>query len=796
MTTKSPPTPDRSAREIAVFTIDGMHCASCAGLIERTVRKVPGVTEATVNFAAQKGRVTYDPQSAGPEPIRAAIEHAGYTARQVRSGEVLDESRRRNHEIRGWRRRFIAGAILSAPLLFFMLYDLGLGLPGAAAIMPWMGILSLALATPVQFVIAAPFYRGAWSALRMRTFNMDSLVVIGTLTAYLYSVAEYARFLLTTRSLLGVDGMKVPNLYFEVAALLITFICLGKFLEARAKGKTSEAIAKLMHLQPKTARLLRGGTAVDVPIDEVQAGDGILVRPGEQIPVDGAIRSGETTVDESMLTGESMPVEKRVEDRVFAGTVNGTGALEIEATKVGAGTTLARIIRLVEEAQGSKASIQGLADRVSAVFVPTVIGLAILTFASWYFAVGAPFQTALLFFVGVIVIACPCALGLATPTAIMVGTGRGAELGILIKGGEPLETANRIDAVVLDKTGTITRGKPEVTDVVPETLAWTTEDLLRTAAAMERSSEHPLGVAIVRAAEREHLDLPSVTGFRAIVGKGIEAQVEGRTILLGNRALLADRAIHIEDGEAIERLESDGKTVLLLARDNVLSGVIAVADTVKETSREAVARLHARGLSTVMLTGDNPRTAQAIARSVGITNVRAEVLPEHKADEVRRLQQDGRVVAMVGDGINDSPALAQADLGVAMGSGADVAMESGGIVLMKSDLRDVVHALDLSKATVGKIKQNLFFALFYNVLGIPIAAGVLSRYGIILRPELAGLAMALSSVSVVTNALLLKGFRPGRRNYLSDLAPVLMAALFLLLFLYFTRISAHLASAR
>lgn len=776
--------------EVATFTIDGMHCAACAGLIERTVKKVPGVRTATVNFAAQKGRVTYTPQEATPDAIGAAIEHAGYVARQVRSGETVDDAARRQKEIRGWRRRFILAAILSAPLVLFMLYDFFPRLPGAEGVMPWMGLASLILAAPVQFFVAAPFYRGAWSALRMRTFNMDSLVVIGTVTAFAYSLAEYVRHVAEAGALLGQHGMKVPNLYFEVAAFLITFICLGKLLEARAKGKTSEAIGRLMHLQPKTARVLRDGETLDLPIEAVRVGDHLLVRPGEQVPVDGVILSGETTIDESMLTGESMPVEKRIADRAFAGTMNGTGAIEIETLHVGAGTTLARIVLLVEEAQGSKAPIQGLADRVSSVFVPTVIVLAFLAFAVWYFLLGTSFEAALLTFVGVIVIACPCALGLATPTAIMVGTGRGAELGILVKGGEPLESANRIDTVIFDKTGTITNGRPEVTDILSGTVS--EEDSLQLAAAVEQFSEHPLAAAIMREAEARKISIQAATAFQARVGRGVQATVDGKAILLGNRALLAEHHVVPTDLPAIERLENEGKTVLLLARDGTYLGAIAVADTVKDSSAEAIRLLQARGIRTAMLTGDNPRTANAIAHAVGIETVRAEVLPEFKAAEVRRFQDEGRAVAMVGDGINDSPALAQADLGIAMASGADIAMESGGIVLMRNDPRDVVHAIDLSRATVGKIKQNLFFALFYNVLGIPIAAGVLSHFGMSLRPELAGLAMALSSVSVVTNALLLKRFQPGRRDILSAVAPVLMTALFLLLFVGFSRLSGSL----
>jgi len=785
-----------ASADVAVFTIDGMHCTSCAGLIERSLKKVAGVREANVNFSAEKARVIYDPRLASVEALKGAIDGTGYRGTPVAAGEVVDERARRQEEIRAWTRKVVAGALLSAPMVLLMLYDFLPGrLPLERAIMPWAGIVSLLLATPVQFVVAAGFFRGAWSALRMRTANMDTLVVVGTMTAYVYSVVELLRYVAATGSIVGLNGMKVPNLYFEVAALLITFICLGKLLEARAKGKTSDAIAKLMNLQPKTARIERGGTTVDVPVEQVVAGDVVLVRPGEQVPVDGTVVRGDTSIDESMLTGESLPVEKHAGDTVFSGTVNGTGAIAFTATKVGTDTALARIIRLVEEAQGSKASIQNLADTVSAYFVPAVIVVALLVFATWYLLLGASFEYALLTFVGVIVIACPCALGLATPTAIMVGTGRGAELGILVKGGAPLETACKVTTVAFDKTGTITRGKPEVTDVLPLEARWSEAELLRVAASIEQQSEHPLAGAIVARATERGLPLTAPSAFRAVPGKGVRATLGGDEVLFGNRTLLAESGVALGDASALERLESEGKTAMLLAIGGQLAGIIAVADPVKETSAQAIRELRSLGLQLVMITGDNRRTAEAIAGQVGITEVRAEVLPDQKAAAVRELQQGWRVVAMVGDGVNDSPALAQANLGIAMGSGADVAMEAGGIVLMKSDLRDVATAIRLSRATVSKIKQNLFFALFYNVLGIPIAARIFAAWGLTLRPELAGLAMALSSVSVVANALLLKRFRPRRANVLSTVAPVLMGLAFLALFAQFSQLSASLGGS-
>ncbi|OQA04191.1 MAG: Copper-exporting P-type ATPase A [bacterium ADurb.Bin400] len=587
-------------------------------------------------------------------------------------------------------------------------------------------------------------------------------------------------------------GEKIPELYFETAAFLITFVLLGKWLEARAKGRTSDAIKKLMGLAPKTARVIRGGTAQDIPIDEVVAGDTILVRPGEKIPVDGKITKGSSAVDESMVTGESLPVEKNIGDTVVGATINKTGSFEFTAIRVGSETTLAQIIRLIEEAQGSKAPIQAFADRISAWFVPAVIGIAILTFLVWYFALSAPLSFALMAFTAVIVIACPCALGLATPTAIMVGTGKGAEHGILIKGGEPLEKACKINAIVFDKTGTLTHGKPDVTDIIG--LGIDEDEVLAIAASLEKSSEHPLAEAIYKYAEEESIELEEVHKFQAVPGHGVQGMIDERIYYLGNRKLISDIAGHPLDkiNRKLQRLEDQGKTAMLLADSHQILGIVAVADTVKETSREAIAKLQSQGTAVYMITGDNERTAHAIAKQVGISNVLAEVLPEDKASEVKKLQDQGYTVAMVGDGINDAPALAQADLGIAMGSGTDVAMETGGIVIIKNDLLDVVTAIALSKETMSKIKQNMFFALFYNVMGIPIAARILIGVGLVLKPELAGLAMALSSISVVANSLLLRKFAPGRRNYLSIVAPIVMIIAFSLMFFQFARISVQM----
>ena len=624
----------------------------------------------------------------------------------------------------------------------------------------------------------------------MKTFNMDSLIAIGTATAFLYSLVQFIYFVVSNGSVLGLNGGKIPELYFETAAFLITFVILGKWLEAKAKGKTSEAIKKLMGLQPKTARVMRNGQALDIPIEQVVSGDVIVVRPGEKIPVDGEVVKGTSSVDESMLTGESIPVEKNIGDTVIGATINKHGSFEFKATRVGSETALAQIIRLIEDAQGSKAPIQAVADRISAKFVPIVLILAALTFVVWFFFLGAGISYALMAFTSVIVIACPCALGLATPTSIIVGTGKGAEYGILIKGGEPLEAACKVNTIVFDKTGTLTKGQPEVTDVV-SLGALDEEDVAAISAGLEKLSEHPLDEAIVKYAQEESIATDEVQNFKAIPGHGVEGVIGGKKYYMGNRKLITDIA-NLELGNAdrkMRKLEEAGKTAMILASEKEVMGLIAVADTLKDTSVEAIQMLQKRGLEIFMITGDNRRTAEAIAKQVNIKNVLAEVLPQDKAAEIKKLQDAGKKVVMVGDGINDAPALAQADLGIAMGSGTDVAMETGGVVIVKNDLRDVASALQLSKATLSKIKQNFFFALFYNIIGIPIAARVFAAWGIILKPELAGLAMALSSVSVVTNSLLLKRFRPGKRNYLSTIAPIIMGLVFTSMFLLFAKLS-------
>lgn len=785
----------KSGKERTSLAITGMHCASCAGLIERALKKVPGVTQANVNFAAEKAAVQYDGSLVRVNDLVAAISKAGYKAETVDAKDTEFDARKRQAEISSYFKKFVASAILSAPMLYFMFMDFFAWIPLRELIFPYVGIISLILTTPVQLYIGRGFYKGFWSALRMKTFNMDSLIAIGTSTAYIYSLVVFILYAVNNSSLIGLSG-KINDLYFETAAFLITFVILGKWLEVRTKGKTSDSIKKLMGLQAKTARVIRDGKTLDISVDEVVHMDIVVVRPGEKVPVDGQIKRGSSAVDESMITGESLPVEKNVGDNVVGGTINKTGSFEFEVTRVGSETVLAQIIRLVEEAQGSKAPIQDFADKISARFVPIVIGLAILTFLVWYFFLGATLAFALMAFTSVIVIACPCALGLATPTAIMVGTGKGAEHGLLVKGGEPLETACKIKTIVFDKTGTLTKGKPEVTDILA--LSDLDEDeVLAIAASLEKLSEHPLAEAIYSHAQEEDMDAREVSNFQAVPGHGVRGDIDGITYFLGNRKMMANVA-QVDPARInrkLTRLEEAGKTAMMLATKETLLGVVAVADTVKETSKAAVAKLQSMGLQVYMITGDNERTARAIAAQVGITNVLAEVLPEDKAGEVKKLQALGQKVGMVGDGINDAPALAQADLGIAMGSGTDVAMETGGVVIMKNDLNDVVSAIELSRQTLNKIKQNMFFALFYNVVGIPIAARVFAGLGLVLKPELAGLAMALSSVSVVTNSLSLRFFRPGKRNWISMIAPVIMVAGFSFLFFEFARFSSSMAEA-
>jgi len=726
------------------------------------ISKLEGVEFVSINLSTEKANVRYNAKLIRLSEIKQAIAKAGYKALEIESKNRVDEDKaRKEKEIKTLWTKFIVSAIFATPLLILAMAHMipGLNKSLPALLDPMTNPLRFALiqiALVIPIVIAGyRFYTVGFKAIIRRSPNMDSLIAMGTSAAIIYSL--YSTYMIY----MG-DHHSVMNLYFESAGVIITLILLGKSLEAVSKGKTSEAIKKLMGLAPKTATVIQDEKEIQIPIEEVEVGDIILVKPGEKIPVDGEVIEGYTSVDESMLTGESIPVEKHIGDKVVGASINKNGSIKFKATKVGSDTALAQIIKLVEDAQGSKAPIAQMADIVSGYFVPIVFAIAIVASIAWYIS-GESAVFALTIFISVLVIACPCALGLATPTAIMVGTGKGAEYGILIKGGEALETTHKINTIVFDKTGTITEGKPEVTDIV--TVNGNERNrLLQIAASAEKGSEHPLGEAIVRGAENENIDLLKVDRFSAIPGHGIEVNIEGQDVLLGNRKLMIDKNIELKElEEESDRLASEGKTPMYIAIDNKLAGIIAVADVVKESSAKAIQRLHDMGIEVVMITGDNKRTAEAIAKQVGIDRVLAEVLPQDKANEVKKLQAESKKVAMVGDGINDAPALAQANIGIAIGSGTDVAMESADIVLMRSDLMDVPAAIELSKSTIRNIKQNLFWAFGYNTAGIPLAAGVLHLFGgPLLNPVFAAAAMSLSSVSVLTNALRLRGFKPTR----------------------------------
>ena len=735
----------------------GMTCANCAGNIQRALNKVDGVLEANVNYANEKATVNYVVGVTNRPELVAAVRKAGYDVVEATAGEEFEdaEAAAREAEILHQQKRFLVGAIFTVPLLILSM-GRDLGLLGQWSHANWVNWLFFALATPVQFYVGKDYYVGAYKSLRNGSANMDVLVALGSSAAYFYSVAVLIALTMGSTAL----GMHV---YFETSAAIITLIVLGKVLEARAKGRTSEAIKKLMGLRPKTARVVRGGVEKDIPIEEVAVGDTIIVRPGEKIAVDGQVIDGRSAVDESMITGESLPVDKKVGDEVIGATINKQGLLTIEATKVGKDTALAQIIKLVEQAQGSKAPIQRIVDRVAAYFVPFVIGVALLTFIIWMAATG-DFTLALVRMIAVLVIACPCAMGLATPTSIMVGVGKGAEYGILFKNSTALEEAHKITAVVLDKTGTITRGELAVTDlVISDDTGVQESELLRLAASAERGSEHPLGEAIVQEAQAKGLALSIPAAFQAIAGQGISADVDGRKVLLGNMRLMQQEKVSLNGLEPkAERIQNEAKTAMWLSVDGQASAIIGVADTIKDGSKEAIKQLHELDLTVVMMTGDNEATAKAIAGEVGVDRVMAEVLPGDKAAQVAQLQEEGFVVAMVGDGINDAPALAQANVGIAIGTGTDVAMETADITLMRGDLRSVPKAIKLSKATMRNIKQNLGWAFGYNVALIPIAAGVLAPFEWApdflrqLNPILAAGAMAFSSISVVTNALRLR----------------------------------------
>ena len=741
----------------AVLPIEGMTCASCVNRIERFVRKVDGVTAVNVNLATERASISFDPAAVTVDDLKGAVRAAGYEVREEPSqpaaatasvdAAVDAHEAAREREIADLRRKSLVSLGIGLVMMAIMYLPLGLDLMLVAPLL-------LIAAAVAQFWAGAVFYRATWAAARHGATNMNTLVAVGTSVAFGYSA------FVTLWPTLATEWGFPYYLYYETAVIIIALILMGRWLEARAKKQTAGAIRALMGLQAKTARVLRNGAELDIPVEQVVVGDLVRVRPGEKVPVDGVLVEGQSALDESMLTGESLPVEKSVGDEVIGATLNKTGSFVFRATKVGADTALAQIVRLVEEAQGSKAPLQRLADRVAGVFVPIVLVLAAVTAAAW-FVFGPSPVFAITVAIAVLIIACPCALGLATPTAIMVGTGKAAEHGILIRGGEALEQARRIDTVVLDKTGTLTRGRPAVTRIVPVS-GTSDEVLLRLAAAAEVASEHPLGEAIVARARELELDLPAASGFAAVPGKGLRATVDGRIVAIGNRALLAEDGL--EPGElaaAAEDVAREGATPMFVAVEGRVIGMVAVADTLKDESPQAVAELEALGLEVWMLTGDNRTTADAVARHAGVTRVLAEVQPDQKADKVRELQGAGKVVAMVGDGINDAPALAQADLGIAIGTGTDVAMAASDITLIGGDLRTIVTAIALSRKTVGVIKQGLFWAFGYNVLLIPVAMGVLFvPFGLLLNPVIAAAAMAMSSVSVVTNALRLRTFRP------------------------------------
>ncbi|WP_290125870.1 heavy metal translocating P-type ATPase [Staphylococcus epidermidis] len=744
--------------EKKTFAITGMTCASCAQTIEKATRKLDGVLEANVNLATEKMNIQYDASAVSVSDIMDAVSNAGYEAREdIESAESVDEDReKKQRAIKNlWKRVWIS-AVFSVPLLYIAMGHL-LGAPLPSVIDPAFNpaafaIIQIVLTLPVV-IVNRSIYAVGYKTLFRGHPNMDSLIAIGTGAAFLYGI-------FATIMILWGEVSFANDLYFETAAVILALITLGKYLETLTKGKTSDAIKKLMGLAPKTAIVVRDGKEVEISIDEVVVGDTLIVKPGEKMPVDGLVLEGMTSVDESMLTGESIPVEKTAGDNIIGASINKNGTIQYKATKVGKDTALSQIIKLVEDAQGSKAPIAKVADIISGYFVPIVIGLAILSGLAWYFG-GQTGLFALTIFISVLVIACPCALGLATPTALMIGTGKGAENGVLIKSGVALETTHKLQTIVFDKTGTITEGKPKVTDIVVANGVKENE-LLALAASAEKGSEHPLGEAIVKGAEDRELTFMKTRSFSAIPGHGIEVTIDDKNLLLGNRKLMDDRNISLDSLEnSSNQLASQGKTPMYIAMNGKIAGIIAVADTVKENSLKAIQKLHDMGIEVAMITGDNKRTAEAIAKQVGIDRVLSEVLPEDKASEVKKLQDEGRKVAMVGDGINDAPALAQADVGIAIGSGTDVAMESADIVLMRSDLMDVPTAVQLSKSTIKNIKQNLFWAFAYNTAGIPVAMGILFLLGgPLLSPMFAAAAMSFSSVSVLLNALRLKRFKP------------------------------------
>jgi Cu+-exporting ATPase len=737
--------------EKIILNISGMHCASCAGNIESALKKVSGIISAQVNFAAEKAYIEFEPERLNVRDLIAVIDKAGYKA-LVPEISQDKENALRDIEVKNLRFKFIIAIILSAVLMCVSMGPcLKIGFHKISQ--ENMALIQFLLATGVLICGYQFFARGFLILIKSRIANMDTLVAIGVGSAYLYSL------FVSIAIWSGNKSFGMNNLYYEVAAFLLSFILLGRYLEAFTKRRTSQAIKKLMGLRPKTATVVRGGIERQIPAEDIIVGDMVIIRPGERIPVDGKVIEGHSSLDESMITGESIPVEKNIDDTVTGGTINKSGSFKFRATRIGRETTLAQIIRLIEEAQGSKAPVQELADKIAGIFVPLVFVIAVIVFCVWFFALGKGFAFALTTFIAVLIIACPCSLGLATPTAVMVGTGIAAEKGIIIKNAASLQIAREIQAIIFDKTGTLTKGKPQVTDIIgygPEE-----KELLRLAASIENKSEHPLAEAIVSVAKAKNIPLAAISEFESFSGKGIIARLDDSEIILGNRKLISDKNIDSNiAGQDLDRLESQGKTTTFLVKDGRLIGLIAARDNLKEFSREAIQRLRQLGKDIMMITGDNKRTAEAIAKELGIDKIFAEVLPQDKVSKIKEIQAEGLKVAFVGDGINDAPALAQADLGIAIGTGTDIAIESGDIILIKDDLRDVVTAIDLSRYAIKKIKQNLFWAFFYNIIGIPVAAGLLYPFtGFLLSPIIAGAAMASSSVSVVSNSLSMRRYK-------------------------------------
>ncbi len=745
---------DKTPTQKVALPVQGMTCASCVLRVENAIKKVPGVINATVNLATERATVEFDPQTTGVQDFAKAVDAAGYVLAAEKTEER--ESVEREATYQALRKRFVVSAVLTAPVMALSMLSMTTWIPSLNAVpMETLNKILFVLTTPVLFWAGWQFFVGFWKTLKHFTADMNTLIAVGTSAAFGYStITTFFPQLLITAD-------KMPEVYFDTTATIITLILLGRLLEARAKSRTSDAIKKLMGLQAKTARIVRNGNELDISIEDVQTGDHVIVRPGEKIPVDGEIIDGHSSIDESMLTGESLSVDKQRNDRVIGGTINKTCSFTFRATKVGEGTVLAQIVRMVQEAQGAKAPIQRLADQIASVFVPVVIGIAVLTFIGWFFfAPNSTLAHALINFVAVLIIACPCALGLATPMSIMVGMGRGAGAGILIRDAEALEIMEKIDTLVVDKTGTLTEGKPKL--MALETAAgWPAGDLLGLVASLEQASEHPLAGAILAAARERGISMAAVSGFRASPGLGIEGRVDGRRVLAGTRTMIEQRGVTLEplDGAAARLLEA-GQTVLYVAVDDQPAGVLGVADTMKAATAEAVRMLRADGVEIVLATGDNSVTARALATRLGIGRVHAGVLPAGKRELVVELQKQGRVVAMAGDGINDAPALAQAQAGIAMGAGADIAIESASVTLVHGDLRGIARARRLSRAVMRNIRQNLFWAFFYNLLGVPVAAGVLYPIsGWLLSPMLAAAAMTFSSVSVIANALRLRNAR-------------------------------------